>query len=74
MTISRSFPRQVATLSFALAIGMVAGCDSNTPTTSEPPKPMVVANPRPDDPLKDVTLENESANMDKIRKAGEGIK
>jgi hypothetical protein len=53
---------------------MVAGCDSNTPTTSEPPKPMVVANPRPDDPLKDVTLENESANMDKIRKAGEGIK
>jgi hypothetical protein len=74
MTVSRMTSQKVASLTFALALWGIAGCDSNTPTTAEPPKPSAVANPRPDDPLKDVTLENESANMDKIKKAGAGIK
>ena len=33
-----------------------------------PPKPIGVVNPNPDDPLKEVSLDNESSNMDKIRK------
>jgi hypothetical protein len=64
--------RQVASLTLAIAMTALAGCDSNTPTTNLPPPPTAVANPSADNKLKDVTLENEAANMDRIKKAGEG--
>lgn len=50
----------------ATALLLLAGC-GRTPD-GPPPKPIGVTNPNPDDPLKDVTLENESSNMDKVRK------
>ena len=72
MTIPKMIRVEVASMALAIGLTPLAGCDSSTATTSPPPKPIPVANPRPDDPLKDVTTENESANMDKIKKAGEG--
>jgi hypothetical protein len=42
----------------------VPGCDSGP---KENPKSIGVYNPDPNSPLKDVTLENEYQNLDKIR-------
>ena len=62
---------RLAGLSLALALTLLAGCGGNdTVNTVLPPAPAPVYNPNPNDPLKDVTTDNESANMDKLRKAG----
>jgi hypothetical protein len=59
--------------SFVLAVASIAlgGCGGGN-STSLPPPAGPVANPSADNKLKDITLENESANMDRIKKAGEG--
>jgi uncharacterized lipoprotein YajG len=72
MRILEQNSRPVAALALAIAMAALAGCDSNTPTTNMPPPPAPVANPSTDNKLSDVTIENESANMDRIKKAGEG--
>jgi hypothetical protein len=47
-----------------LLVGL-SGCGESAPT--EPTKPIPVYNPDPKNPNKDITLENESANMDKLK-------
>jgi hypothetical protein len=63
---------RVASLASAIAMAALAGCDSSTPTTNMPPPPSPVSNPSADNKLQDITHENESSNMDRIKKAGEG--
>jgi uncharacterized lipoprotein YajG len=62
--------RHVASLALALAMTTLAGCDSSTATTNMPPAPAPVANPSADNKLADITIDNESANMDRLKKAG----
>jgi len=64
----------VRNVSAAVTLGMLtsclAGCDSGP---KENPKSIGVVNPDPNNPLKDVTLENEAQNLDRI-KAGTDYK
>jgi hypothetical protein len=62
---------QAGSLSLAATLTILVGCDGSG-SGGTPPPPTPVANPSADNKLKDVTLENESANMDRIKKAGEG--
>jgi hypothetical protein len=50
----------------ALLALALSGCGGSSGGT-EGPKPIPVVNPDPNNPLKDVSLENEAQNLDKIR-------
>ncbi len=71
MSILKQDSRRVALLALTLAVAVtpLVGCDSSTPSNA-PFKPSGVSNPSPDNKLSDITTENESANMDRLRKAG----
>ena len=68
----KSVRRTIQRAAALSCLTILAGCGdvADDGKTVEPPKSIGVTNPKPDDPLKDVTVENESANMDKIKKAG----
>ena len=69
----KSVRRTIQRAAALSCLTILAGCGGNAADegkTAVPPQSIGVTNPKPDDPLKDVTVENESANMDKIKKAG----
>jgi uncharacterized lipoprotein YajG len=70
MSILKTGSSRLASLTMAVALAAFAGCDSSTPTTNMPPTPAPVANPSPDNKLADITIDNEAANMDRLKKAG----
>ena len=52
--------------SFAFALAVAMGGCGPSEISPEDAGSIKVANPSPDNPLKDVTLDNESENLDKI--------
>jgi hypothetical protein len=53
-------------LSLGLLTAALSGCGGSE--TTEPTKPIGVSNPSPDNPLKDVSIENEAGQMERIKK------
>ena len=51
-----------------LNLALAAGCGGTSGEKMDP-EPVPVYNPDPNNPLKDVTLENEAKNLDRIRNA-----
>ena len=54
-------------LALALLLHALPGCGGSTPT--EATKPIPIANPTPDNPNKDITLENEAGHMQELKAA-----
>ncbi|WP_165069697.1 hypothetical protein [Paludisphaera rhizosphaerae] len=69
---------RAAVVAVGLAIAGGLGCGGPAPMTPEEAGSIPVFNPSPDNPLKDVTLNNEYQYLDKIRagngKPGKGAK
>ncbi len=70
MSILKTGAPRLASLILGIAMAALAGCDSSTPTTNMPPAPAPIANPSADNKFADITIDNEAANMDRLRKAG----